>query len=215
MAGSRSCLSAPGVLTPQPGWSGIPIHDGPGDKGSYGPGTARRGVARSWYPLMTALKPCKAIGAAALMVALPAVAVLAPGICWLWLGSGICMEPHSYGKTLQQLAWGRRTESALLGFSPVLLETRHASKLGFALFSFCLGQPQSHADPCVARRRAASPSCTFRFCATSELKPWFSPGPLAPAPLWLWQMKQHGAREGKHCYANTRFTDRETESSAG
>lgn len=108
------------------------------------------------------------------MGALPAVAAFAPGISWLWPCSGVCMEPRAYGKTLQQLAWGRWTEPALLGFSPVVLETLPAPKLVLAPFSFCFRQPQSHADPGAAPQRAAAdagssqpqlhlqPLCTIR-----------------------------------------------------
>lgn len=115
-------------------------------------------------------------------------------------------------ETLQRLACGRWTESAPLGFSPVLFETLHALKLVSVSFSLWPRQPQSHAAPCTAPG-AAAPLCTS-LCAISQL----SPG----SALGLWPQLPYGSGKqsnalprGKALLCQCPFTDRDTEPWAG
>ena len=204
------------MLTPQLGWSSTPIHDGPGDKALVRDTTQReskvlvpsdghakqQGQRLSWWPSQQWLLYLQGFVGSGRAVASARSLILMGRHCSNWPG----------GDGLSQPCW----DSALCYEKHCMLQSLCLHLLALASGSHKATQtPARHGEEQQSMQPAASPSCTFSLRATPELRPRFSPGPLAPAPLWLWQMKQYCAREGKHCYANTHFTDRETEPWAG
>jgi len=121
--------------------------------------------------------PCKAAGVAAPMVALPAAAAVAPGICWHLHGASFL------GEDIAATGLGEMDRVSPAGIQPCAIRNTTCFKARVCTFQLL---PQAAPQPPAWHRGeqepmqpAAGPRCTFRLCAASELKPLPSPGPLA------------------------------------